>query len=814
MRYLIHRNLFAPLFVLSLIMLSLCVVRPGEAADPCGIPNFSGPTTISLTTPKSIVIADFNKDGKLDLAAANNRISGTVSILLGDGTGGFAAPINFPGGRMPTFLAAGDLNNDGNPDLVIANESNTQGEVSILLGNGAGAFGLPASIFIIHGTQNRTTALAVGDVNADGKADLVMTSGTFNSIFILLGDGTGQFIFFKSFSSGGAFPAYVVLKDLNGDGKEDVIVSNSTAPGNSFGNIATLLGDGSGNFGSASTFAVGNNPNSIAVADFNGDNKLDVAVTNSTSQNMSVLLGDGAGNLSPDVIYAAGGATLYAVTSGDFNGDGKTDLAVLAGSILIFLGNGAGSFTPVANFEAGGLTNSLDESSLAVGDFNNDSRLDLAAANQFQRSVSILINSCGSAIGSQLQFASSLFASSEGGSGLAIAEVTRFGDITATASVDYASSDGTASTPQDYAAISGTLTLTAGEIFKDITIPIVDDNITEGTETFGLTLSHVTGAASLGSPSTTSVLIDDNDPTPTISVNDVTVIEGDSGTINAVFTVNLSNPSAFTVTINYATADGAATAGADYQATSGVLTFNPGETTRNISVPVNGDLVPEVNETFFLNLSGASNALLVDAQGLGTIADNDSTCPAPSFGTANDFTVGASPQDIVVGDFNRDGKRDLAVANSGSAYVSLLLGDGNGGFGTATNFSVGDNPSARPVSIAAGDLNVDTRLDLVTANYNFSALDFSLSILLANDTGGFASAITIKPVSQPRFVAIADFNLDGKPDLSVVSNPAGNGPSSILIFLGNGAGGFGPPASYAVGTTAMWATVADFNSDA
>src|SRR6267142_5011769 len=178
-------------------------VPTSEAADPCSIPNFSGPTNINVAAPRAIVVADFNNDGKLDLAAASSRTTGTVAILLGIGSGGSSAPANFSGGRMAMFLASGDLNGDGNADLAIANESNTLGEVSILLGNGAGGFGTQTFIHIINGSQNRTTAVAIGDVNGDGKADLVGTSATFNSVFIMLGDGTGNFTFHKSISSGG-----------------------------------------------------------------------------------------------------------------------------------------------------------------------------------------------------------------------------------------------------------------------------------------------------------------------------------------------------------------------------------------------------------------------------------------------------------------------------------------------------------------------------------------------------------------------------------------------------------------------------------
>src|SRR5262249_18170640 len=160
----------------------------------------------------------------------------------------------------------------------------------------------------------------------------------------------------------------------------------------------------------------------------------------------------------------------------------------------------------------------------------------------------------------------------------------------------------------------------------------------------------------------------------------------------------------------YATADAAATAGVDYQTTSGTLTINAGQLTGNINVPVFGDVTPEVNETFVVNLSNPTNAGLngATAQGLGTIIDDDSICPAQSFGVGMDFNVGTNPFDLAAADFNNDGKKDLAVANRGSNNVSILLGNGAGGFSSPTNIAVGIAPS----QIAAADFNLDGKVDL------------------------------------------------------------------------------------------------------
>ena len=202
-----------------------------------------------------------------------------------------------------------------------------------------------------------------------------------------------------------------------------------------------------------------------------------------------------------------------------------------------------------------------------------------------------------------------------------------------TVTVQYATSDGTATNPGDYASASGTLTFAAGETSKSIPVVVNGDNADELDETFNVVLS---------SPSNVTILdgtgvgtITDDDGPPALSVDNVSVAEGNSGTANATFTVTLSPASGKTVTVNYATANGTASAPADYTAKSGGLTFSAGETTKTVTVLTKGDVLDEDNETFTLDLSGAANATISDNQGVGTINDDD---PLPSI-TVGDISV-------------------------------------------------------------------------------------------------------------------------------------------------------------------------------
>jgi hypothetical protein len=161
-----------------------------------------------------------------------------------------------------------------------------------------------------------------------------------------------------------------------------------------------------------------------------------------------------------------------------------------------------------------------------------------------------------------------------------------------------------------------------GVTSKTVTVPVIGDVLDEADETFAFLLADPLGAGVSRGRALAKIL--DNDPLPALSINDVSLTEGNSGTVNAVFTVTLSKASGRTVTVKYATADGTAVAPSDYKAKPlATLTFLPGETTKTVTVQVLRELVVEPNETFFVNLSEPLNATLTDTQGIGTILNDD-----------------------------------------------------------------------------------------------------------------------------------------------------------------------------------------------
>jgi hypothetical protein len=301
-----------------------------------------------------IVAADFNRDGKLDLAVTAQGTGGsfgTLAVMLGNGDGTFGpATVYTAGDPIGAVLAVADLNGDGIPDLVIGLGSSYGNGTSIgvLLGAGDGTFGTPV---YYPATNNGfgVGSIGVGDFNGDGKLDLAVSAWSQNSpvIAVLLGNGDGTLQPAVTYPLPGVNGGSVAVGDVNGDGKLDLVASNICLPKctiTSTTSIAVLLGNGDGTFSAASTFPSGSETGqsgNLVLHDFDGDGKLDVAISrscaNPTQQNgclflsglVDVLLGNGDGTFGTPLSFPSGGYTCESVVSGDFNGDGKADLAAV-----------------------------------------------------------------------------------------------------------------------------------------------------------------------------------------------------------------------------------------------------------------------------------------------------------------------------------------------------------------------------------------------------------------------------------------------------------------------------------------------------
>jgi len=333
----------------------------------------------------SLAVGDFNRDGKADLAVTDAN-SSTVSILLGNGNGTFQTPVNYSTG-IANAVAIGDFNGDGKLDLGVANGN---GSISILLGNGDGTF--QAAVDYVAGSNLQ--AIAVGDFNRDGKLDLVVADSRDGDVTVLLGNGDGTFRAAASYSTGsGSGPLSVAVGDFNRDGKLDLVVGKFTCPNTPCGNLSVLLGNGDGTFQAGVDYNAGGEPTSVAVADFNNDGKLDLAVADISSAHVNILLGNGDGTFEAPVNYNAG-ADPVSVAVGDLNGDGKLDLAVEnigSSYVSVLVGNGDGTFRSAVNYSFGSSSSSLAGGSVGIGDFDRDGGLDLAVAAPGSAAVFVLL---------------------------------------------------------------------------------------------------------------------------------------------------------------------------------------------------------------------------------------------------------------------------------------------------------------------------------------------------------------------------------------------------------------------------------------
>jgi hypothetical protein len=378
-------------------------------------------------SPFGVALADFNGDGKLDLVLANNTGS-SLSVLLGNGNGSFQAPQNFATALAPDSVAVADLNGDGKLDIVTANYGSPN--VSVLLGNGDGTF-QPAHNWAI---ASPSTAVAVADVNGDGKPDIVTANGTYSghpqpytTVSVLLGNGDGSFTAAQSFAVGKG-PESVAVGDVNGDGRPDIVTANFgentvsvllntaappatgtfslgptvAAPGketyfptiadvNGDGKpdlivpnydmniVSVLLGNGDGTFQAAVNTPAGPGPSNATVADVNGDGIPDLILTYYSANEVAVLQGNGDGTFKPATQILPTGNDPRIVQVAELNGDGKPDLVVASYSstgVMVFLGNGNGTFQAAQNLSVGSYSNSV-----RVADVNGDGKPDIISAN-------------------------------------------------------------------------------------------------------------------------------------------------------------------------------------------------------------------------------------------------------------------------------------------------------------------------------------------------------------------------------------------------------------------------------------------------
>lgn len=769
-----------------------------------GIGGFSTGGDISLgTTPYSVAIGDFNGDGNADIATAN-FFSGNASVRLGDGLGGFSGSTTLSLENNPISVVAGDFNGDGKTDLAIANQNSNN--VSIEIGDGLGNFTLSGSFIAVGGPfEGGPTALAVGDFNGDGKADVTTANQYTNNVSVFLWsqvvpiissfsptfgpgattvmisgtnfnanplDNAVYFGAIKTFAKAGSTTTLLLVDVPQGATSITPLIVQDVATGLQASSIASSTPHFNVTnsppvqpYYSTAAAGVGFAPQSMAVSDFNGDGKTDFAAIGVGSNIVSIRLGDGNGGFSESASIGVG-TDPQSVATGDFNGDGIADFATAnynSSDVSIRLGNGAGGFTGSTSISVG-----INPYSVTIADFNRDGKADFATANSGSSDISI---SLGDGAGGFLES----IPVSDGNTPYSIA----IGDFNSDSILDM---------------------VTANNGFNNLSILLGD-----GTGNF-------TGSTTI------------NTGTYPLSVS--------VGDFNSDGNLDLASANFGSNDVSVRLGDGSGNF-------SGSTNIPVGIAPNSVGIgDFNGDGMADFVTS---NFGGTAQVSIRLGNGAG------------DFPVGRTINTGVQSYSFAIGDFNGDSKADLIVTNTNEVNILLWVPETNL---TITSFSPPSGPAGTSVTISGTNFNANPAsnnvyfgdIKAIPSSGSSTSLtvsvpagtasvvpiivqDANTSYQQANSLTSLVSAgprqftITHSPVlpvgpsnyNRTNFVAgafeepsLGDFNGDGNTDL-ITTDPVNN---NIFISLGNGTGGFNAPSSVAaLGAKPFVGPIGDFNSD-
>ena len=603
--------------------------QPGFTGIPLIELNGSGAGTatdgIEITgggsTVKNLIINRFGGDG-IELTSGENTILGcyigTNSIgTVDSGNGGNGIRIGFGENNRIGSANVSDRNiisgNNANGIRVFGKDSSDNEIVGNYIGTD-----LTGTTDLGNSENGIEIQEGLGNIIGGATADLgnVISGNDFNGIRFANGFGNQA----KSNKIGTDVTGVTDLGNTLDGIQLGVNANNNNIGGSTGGNTIAFNADGVNVFTGASGNSI--RGNSI----FSNDNLgLDLA-PNGVTPNDTDDLDTGANNLQNfPVITNAASLVTGGLIEGTFNSTPNTVFTIdfYAGATCDSSGNGEGKTylgsRNVTTNSGGDIAFSYTATgSIPIGTKITTTATDvvLKDTSEFSECVTVVAGP------GNLSFSAPTYSVNEGSATKTIT-VNRTDGSNGTITVNYATSNGTATAGQDYTQTTGTLTFLNGVTSRTFDIPITNDSKDENNESLNLTLNNPTLGVSL-TPNPTAVLtIEDNDNPPTISINDPSIVEGNTGTSQLVFDVQLSAASSFPISVDFATANLTANFNQDYLATNGQLSFVAGETSKTVSVTVLGDLTVEINETFVVNLSNPVNAAFGDNQGVGTIADDD-----------------------------------------------------------------------------------------------------------------------------------------------------------------------------------------------
>ena len=757
---------------------------------------------LSGSFPFCVVIKDFDGDGKPDVVSANSS-SNTISIFKNNSIPGsisFSLKSDFVTGISPFWLAAGDLDEDGKPELATANGA-ISNSVSVLRNTSTiGSISFAPKTDFDGGRSSYS--IAMGDINGDGKLDLAIASQGPVSLAVLLNTstGTGNISFAQKATFQALNTSYgVTLNDMDGDGKPDIVIANSDFNSVSVFKNKSIAGVLS--LDQKNDYLVGTNPWVTAVVDLNGDGKPDIATANYGSANISVLRNTvsatGVQSFTPS---SAGSGTVVTINGLNFIGVTAVNFGgVLAASFTV------NSSTSIAAVVAGGASGNVavitnnDTFSLAGFTF-----LPAPSIASFNPTIAgtgdtIIITGTNYSDVNAVSFGgvqATSFATISSTSLSAVVGAGTSGNVSVTTPGGTASFAGftyipppvvTSFTPVN--ADTGSIDTIAGNYFTGTTLvkfgettarsfTVVSDNIITAIA------STITGGSvSVSTPFGTGKL------GGFYNGHLITSFGPASGPVGTIVTINginfNNNP------INNIVYFGAVRANVTSATTNALTVVVPaGSTHQPVSVTCN-QLIAFADKPF-----------------IQTFINTDSLFVSSSFAPKIDFTTGPNPNGVSVGDLDGDGKPDLVTANQGNGFVSVFK---NTGSKTNISFTKTDLFSGGCNNLSVYDMDGDGKPDIIASNNSQI-----ISILKNNSSSGIISfssylQLTFGGDSHYR-LAIHDIDGDGKPDIAVTQNLN----NRVLIFRNttiNGVISFAPSVSYATGTDPLGTFLGDLNGD-
>ena len=686
-----------------------------------------------------MVAADVDGDGKLDIIVANKGAN-NVGVSINTGNGIFSSQMAYStgGGSEPTSVVAADINGDNKLDIIVANSGRSNVGVFLNMGNGT----FTKQTTYSTGGRSEPTSVVAADVNGDNKLDIIVANYAGNNVGVSINTGNGTFSNQTTYNAGSfAVPISVVAADVNGDNKLDIIIANSWAS-----NVAVFLNTGVGSFTQQTIYSTGegSTPTSVMAADVSGDNRPDIIVANSDSNNVGVFLNTGHGTFHTQVTYDTGSESLpTAVIAADVNGDNKLDIIAAnydSGSVGVLLNWGNGNFS---NQTAYSLASGSQPQSVVAADVNGDNKFDLIVANYGTGDVDILLNAGNGMFPNQAiclktsaSFLYSVSAADVNGDNKLDIIVANYGRDNigvllntgqGTFNIQTIFSTGCGSDPHSVAT---------ADVNGDNILDIIVANT--GTNNVGVFLNAGNGTFSNQTIYSTGL---DSGPFSVVGADvngdgklDINVANNGTNTIG-VF-LNIGNGMFATINL-YSTAYGS---------------FPVSVTT----VDINGDNKLDI----IVANSGANNVGVLFNRGNGTFSRQ----------TTFSTVYGSNPVSVLAFDINDDNKMDIIVANSGTNNVGVLLNAGNGTFSTQTTYSTGFGSSPR--SVVSVDVNGDNKLDIIVANYGSNNVG-----VFVNRGNGLLTGQTIYSIasgSLPLTAVSADVDGDNKVDIIVANSGSNN----------------------------------------